>query len=162
MTFTQNDINRFFSKVNKLPNGCWLWTDHHDECGYGKYRANKRMFLAHRFSYEIHNGQIPEGKEIMHRCDNPPCCNPAHLRAGSHKENCQDRTAKGRDILFSGERNGKSKLTSSQVLRIRELPLPPEVIAEMFRISITQVKRLRNFQQWKHLAIQQRLFERAA
>jgi hypothetical protein len=145
--------------VNKLPNGCWLWTAQRDECGYGKFRANKKMFLAHRFSYEINNGQIPDGKEIMHMCDNPPCCNPSHLRAGSHIENCKDRTAKGRDILFSGENNGKSKLTASQVFKIRELPLSPDVIAEMFKISITQVKRLRNFQQWKHLPVQQFLFE---
>jgi len=160
--FTQNDINRFFVKVNKLSNGCWLWTDHHDECGYGKFRIGKKMFLAHRFSYEIHNGQIPKGKEIMHRCDNPSCVSPFHLRAGTHKENCEDRTLKGRDILFSGERNGQHKLTAEQVLKIRELELAPELIAKKFNISITQVKRLRNFQQWKHLAIQERLFERAA
>ena len=114
------------------------------------------MFLAHRFSYEIHNGQIPEGKEIMHRCDNPPCVNPSHLRAGTHQENCEDRTAKGRDILFSGERNGQHKLTASQVLRIRELELDPEIISKKFKISITQTKRLRAFQQWKWLPQQQR------
>jgi hypothetical protein len=65
-------------------------------------RIGKRMFLAHRLSYELHNGIIPEGLEIMHGCDNPSCVNPAHLRAGSHIENCQDRTAKRRDLLFSG------------------------------------------------------------
>jgi hypothetical protein len=162
MNYTQQDIDRFLSKLNKLPNGCWLWTDHRDECGYGKFRIGKQMFLAHRFSFEIHKGQIPEGMECMHTCDNPPCCNPSHLRAGSHKENCEDRTLKGRDILFSGERNGQHKLTARQVLIIRELSDPPEVIAEKFRISITQVKRLRNFQQWRHLGMQERLFERAA
>jgi hypothetical protein len=62
-------------------------------------------------------------------------------------------------LLFSGERNGHSKLKASQVLEIRELELPLEVIAGMFRISVSQVKRLRNFQQWKHLPMQQRLFE---
>jgi len=155
---TKQDIERFFSKVKIVANGCWEWSGGRDKDGYGKMRIGKRMFLSHRLSYKFHFGEVPEGKEIMHRCDNPPCCNPSHLCAGSHKENCQDRTAKGRDLLFSGSKNGKSKLTASQVLRIRELPFSPEVIAKMFSISVTQVKRLRNFQQWRHLGMQQGLF----
>jgi hypothetical protein len=156
MNFSQQDTDRFFSKVNKLPNGCWLWTDHRDECGYGKFRIGKRMFLAHRISYQLRNEVIPEGMLVCHHCDNPQCVNPAHLFLGTQKDNMEDRTRKGRDLLFSGERNGQHKLTAEQVLKIRELELPPEVIAEMFRISVTQVKRLRNFQQWKHLPQQQR------
>jgi hypothetical protein len=153
MTFNQSDINRFFLKVNKIPGGCWLWLAQKDELGYGKFKVNKKNLLAHRFSYEIHKGQIPTGMEICHHCDVPSCVHPDHLFAGTHADNILDRTAKGRNILFSGERGGNHKLTASQVLQIRELQLSSEAIARMFHISPTQVKRIKKFQQWKHLKV---------
>ncbi len=119
--------------------------------------TGRKNLLAHRVSYEIYKGQIPEGLECMHVvCDNPSCVNPSHLRAGTHKDNCEDRTAKGRNLLFSGIKNGRHKLTASEVLKIRELELLPKEIALRFKISVTQVKRLRSFQQWKHLPEQER------
>jgi hypothetical protein len=155
MYLTQQDINRFWNKVHKVDgNACWLWTDHRDKYGYGKIRIGKKMFLAHRISYELHFGEVPKGKEIMHKCDNPPCCNPFHLCTGSHIENCQDRTAKRRNLLFSGSKNGNAKLNSEQVMKIRSLSLPLENIAKEFSISITQVKRIRNFKEWKWLGMQ--------
>jgi hypothetical protein len=158
--FTQSDIERFSSKVNKLPNGCWIWTAQRSDDGYGRFmittNTGRKNYLAHRFSYMIHYGEIPQGFEVCHTCDVPSCVRPDHLFLGTHLENCQDRTAKNRNRFFSGERNGQHKLTASQVMRIRELELPPEIISKKFKISITQTKRLRAFQQWKWLPQQQR------
>lgn len=80
---------------------CWEWPGARNVNGYGTLATNghgngvsKR--LAHRVAYELEHGAIPEGKLIMHRCDNPPCCNPAHLQVGTDADNNRDKAAKGR------------------------------------------------------------------
>lgn len=84
----------FWRKVDiGEPNDCWEWTGHRDRQGYG--RAMK-SFLAHRGSFELAHGPIPEGLCVLHRCDNPPCVNPAHLLLGTKRDNAQDAIAKGR------------------------------------------------------------------
>lgn len=77
---------------------------------------------AHRVSWEIHYGPIPEGAVVMHSCDNPPCCNPSHLRLGTQRENLADMREKSRGVTthFTGERNPAAKLTWAQVGSIRE------------------------------------------
>jgi hypothetical protein len=93
---------RFWEKVDK-PGGadaCWLWTGTPDVNGYGKLwwfdHTNKGKF-AHRISWELHNGPIPDGLFVLHSCDNPPCVNPKHLFLGTQLDNMRDMVAKGRD-----------------------------------------------------------------
>jgi hypothetical protein len=80
-------------------------------------------YRAHRVSYEIHFGQIPEGMFVCHTCDNPGCVNPQHLWLGDNEKNMADRKAKGRNSLFSGENHGMSKLSRSEVKAIRDARL---------------------------------------
>lgn len=80
------------------PDECWEWQGSRTVAGYGRI-AN---VYVHRLMYAEHHGEIADGIEIMHTCDNPPCVNPAHLRAGTHRDNMADASAKGR--LTSGGR----------------------------------------------------------
>lgn len=111
---------RFWAKVDRRgPDDCWEWQrrSRHNH-GYGTFRKTTyESVKAHRLAYELEIGPVPDGLEVCHRCDNPPCCNPAHLFLGSHADNLQDMRAKGRDAR--GERNGQAKLTDEVVATIR-------------------------------------------
>lgn len=96
--------------------GCWEYIGRRDN-GYGSFYAGVDVGYvgAHRYSWEIHNGKIPEGLWVLHHCDNPPCCNPKHLFLGDHQANVDDRERKGRNKLpeFMQERKDRySKMYS--------------------------------------------------
>jgi hypothetical protein len=94
---------RFWAKVDRSggPDACWLWTagTFRLRNGYGKFGADpaaSRTVYAHRFAYELSHGPIPPGLLVCHHCDNPPCCNPAHLFLGTIADNMRDMSDKGR------------------------------------------------------------------
>lgn len=86
----------FWETLNKMPNGCWEWPGRRYPKGYGKIERDGKDVRAHRYAYVLAKGPIPAGAMILHSCDNPPCCNPDHLRPGTAKENREDAISRGR------------------------------------------------------------------
>lgn len=98
---TQPLEERFWSKVDKSggPAACWPWTASVDPKGYGQFAyadGTRRSGRAHRVAWILANGPISAGMSVCHSCDNPPCCNPAHLWLGTNADNVADRVRKGR------------------------------------------------------------------
>jgi len=102
--FKEADVIRFWSKVEHLSvDVCWLWIggvswgkSEEVRYQYGRFWANGKYHKAHRVSYLINNGKIPENHVVRHKCDNPKCVNPFHLETGTQYENDMDRTKRGR------------------------------------------------------------------
>ncbi len=99
------------------PGDCWEWSGPRTGAGYGVLVSQGRRDYGHRFAYELAFGSIPPGALVMHSCDNPPCCNPAHLSLGSDWGNALDKVAKGRQSR--GEAVASSRLTADSVRSIR-------------------------------------------
>lgn len=106
---------RFLEKCIPEPNtGCWLWIGSMWSGGYGQIRINNRMRFAHRVSWEIHRGEIPDGDGfhgvcVLHKCDVRCCVNPDHLFLGTQQDNMDDMARKKRKVTRTGARNGMSK-----------------------------------------------------
>jgi hypothetical protein len=115
-------VESFWLKVDKTgANGCWLYTGFRKWDGYGwlarKLNGKMRYLTAHRYAWILTHGQPADGMHIMHQCDNPPCCNPAHLKLGTHQENMADMVAKGR---ANGGQANKPKLWPDRVRPVKE------------------------------------------
>ena len=144
---------RFWEKVAKGGHDeCWEWTGAKWRSGYGIVRINGRRHRVHRVAYEFAVGPIPDGLNVCHTCDNPPCCNPAHLFLASHAENMADMAAKGRQRGPSGESHHKAKLTVAIVRTIREWAptgWPQRDLAAAFGVSQTTIGRILRRETWK-------------
>jgi hypothetical protein len=114
--------DKFWQKVQvRSAAECWPWTAGLRD-GYGRVRVGRKLLDAHRYAWAITRGPILDGLCVLHRCDNRPCCNPAHLFLGSNADNVADRGRKGRSASVRGEANGNSRLTEAlarEAIRLR-------------------------------------------
>lgn len=145
---------RFLKYVYPEPNtGCWLWAGFTHK-GYGRFTVNSKSKRAHRASYQLFIGAIPEGLSVCHHCDNPSCVNPDHLFLGTHRQNMRDMATKGRASARKGEDAGNSKINEDDVLEIRRLlkkGLSQTKIAEKFKIARRTISHIKLRETWNHL-----------
>lgn len=173
---------RFNMRVQKTDT-CWLWLGKLDKDGYGRLRVDGLHVKAHRYAYELQNGDIPDGMLVCHKCDNPQCVNPDHLFLGTCADNIADRNAKGRTASGDsnasrkypgirklgkrhwwakgqphhpqGTKNGRSKLSESDVLEIRRLWDEGEytkvALGKQFGVSDVIILKVIRRQLWAHV-----------
>ena len=146
---------------------CWIWIRSRTRKGYGNIHRHRheppdlfdyaRGSYAHRFAWRLHHGPIPDGMLVCHRCDTPPCVNPAHLFLGTPHDNTQDMVDKGRarGRAFVGEAHGLAKLTEARVRDLRRRAAAGERhedIAREFGVSKSTVTMANIRQTWRHVA----------
>lgn len=144
--------DRFWAKVDKSGD-CWIWTAYRNPSGYGWGRWDGKARLSHRVSYQLATGIDPGDLVVCHRCDNPPCVNPAHLFLGTMADNSADMVAKGRSSHLLGSACGKAKLTDSQVddiLDLRRSGWSLAEIAQRFEIHPSHASRICSGARWPH------------
>lgn len=139
---------RFWSFVDK-GGECWLWTGgtNYPPKDYGHLKVEGRTVLAHRFSYELHKGPVPDGMSVCHSCDTPRCVNPNHLWVGTAADNSADMLAKGRHTIHA------AKLTPAEVRTIRRLRSEKgytyEALGERFGVSGVAIRYAVTRKTWK-------------
>lgn len=151
---------RFWLKVDiKKPEECWAWlgyTQKKAKKEYGDFRVNKKTIRSHRMAWIVTFGDIPPGLSVLHKCDNPKCCNPHHLFIGTSALNTSDMVSKNRQC--KGEQSRFSKLTEKQVLEIRELEEDcrkskglRQSVAAGYNVSRSCLEHIWRGSTWKHL-----------
>lgn len=143
---------RFWRYVEpELNTGCWLWSGAQTGGGYGTLHVRPRTVSAHRLSWEMAKGPIPDGLFALHKCDTPACVNPDHLFLGTKADNARDKARKGRCHDNGGERHGMAKLTAFQVACIRVRlgeGQPQRRIAEEFGVCQTTISAIATRRAW--------------
>lgn len=158
-----NVLERFESKFIPEPmSGCWLW-EASTARGYGKFRMSTdpkvSLDLAHRVSWQLYRGEIPNGLYVCHKCDVRCCVNPNHLFLGTAADNMQDAVSKGRmkwktpvrENLLRGEAHPKTTITSSDVVTIRSSDESGPVLARRFGVCVKTISRIRRREVWRHV-----------
>lgn len=126
---------------------------------YGQVGRDGKNLLAHRVAYELHHGQsIPRGQCVLHRCDNPPCCNPKHLFLGTRRDNLVDMYSKRRrqyDGYAKGAKHGNAKLTDDNVREMRALYAAKQAtqwdLAHRFGLTQSTVWAILVRRTWRHV-----------
>lgn len=146
---------RFWRLVARgASDACWEWRGYRGPSGYGRlYLKPGAYTTAHRASWIVTHGEIPDGKCVLHHCDNRACVNPDHLFIGTQQDNMADMNAKGRrkTPVMVGETHPAAKLTEREVLEIRASALPREQLEAKYGVSKPTIHQIINRQTWKHV-----------
>lgn len=147
---------RLWSKVDKSQGeeACWLWTSTVSR-GRARFYFQGTSVNAARVAYLLEVGEIPEGMEVCHHCDNMMCLNPKHLFLGTHKENMNDMLAKGRERYLRGEELPNTKLTAEKVREIRKQAsegVPRKELAKRYNVDVSTIHEVVNRKTWKHVS----------
>lgn len=152
------DVEAQFWKLVEKTDTCWIYRGTIDHYGYGVINILHKQVKAHRYAYELQIGPIPEGHDVLHHCDNPPCVRGVHLFTGTQADNNADSQSKGRHYVPSGmkgEQHPMAKVTEVQVLAMRSRyalggVLQKELAAE-YGISKYQASQILLRKTWRHL-----------
>ncbi len=156
-SYDEDMKKKLLSSIEISDNGCWIWIKSKHKQGYGNFPYKSKVYLAHRISWTLFKGQIPNGLLVCHNCpkgDNPSCCNPDHLFLGNDKINSLDALSKGRLKSFNGEKHYFTKLQNKDIFEIRRLAslgILQQEIAEKFNISKSNVSKIVLKKTWKHV-----------
>jgi hypothetical protein len=145
-------IEERVKKRTVMQGECLIWMGSRTTAGYGMISINDKTSSLSRAVWESANGPIPPGMQVMHKCDNPPCCNIEHLTLGTPKDNQQDCTNKDRRPV--GDRHYHSKLSSKDISGIRvflESGMKHKNIAEMYGVSKSNITVINRGKGWKHI-----------
>lgn len=142
------------------PDACWPWVGGRFPAGYGRFEGprdpdgKRHVYLAHRLAYQAENGIELKRNDrhilICHRCDNPSCCNPSHLFAGSPADNMTDMLTKGRGVVGSQRQN--AKLNEGAALAILSSSATHKTLAEQYGVCYQAIQHVRARRQWKHVS----------
>lgn len=152
--------NRFVDMWKRVqvgaPDECWPWQGSTRRNGYGDFKRANRHYSAHRVAFTLATGVYPGRALVCHTCDNPGCCNPAHLFLGTVADNNLDKQRKGRQARLQGSRNPQAKLTEADVVAIRRRRAGGEkgrALAREFGVSPSRITMLASpkYGIWSHV-----------
>lgn len=123
--------------------GCWLWTGARNHNGYGIMNYGRKALRAHRVSYQVAKGEIPDGIQVCHSCDTPRCVNPDHLWLGTNKDNALDATSKGRNPIVA--------LKPDQVKEIRASSENTNVLSRVYGVGWNTIQNVRDGRTYRHI-----------
>lgn len=147
----RNDADAFWERVS-LGDDCWLWTGMVSRDGYGKCGwQNRGHIRTHRIAYALTHPEWDWKGWVLHTCDTPLCCRPAHLWLGDAKTNAHDMIAKGRRADIRGSNHPFAKLSEAQVVEIRQANGTNEELAARYGVSAWNIKRIRARISWAHI-----------
>ena len=153
VNLSESDLRRFWSKVDMNNGGCWNWRSGKSKKGYGYFSVKPFNLQSHRVAWAISNPTNPSsGLMVMHKCDNPPCCNPDHLFIGTAQDNSDDMMSKGRHNPPRGERCSQHKLDRESVAKIEEMLLlktPQTQIAKLFNVNQSTISNIKRRKTWR-------------
>src|SRR3990167_298323 len=149
---------RFWSKVNKGTNNeCWMWNGSKDREGYGsvyRWENRKRIYItkAHRYSWALTNGSIPDGLKVLHHCDNPSCVNPSHLFIGTQSDNMKEMYNKNR-ANNRGSANPNTHFSEAEIISMRGNYKRGDAasLAKKYNVHIDTIYNIIRKVQWTHI-----------